>query len=69
MTFKVGTRVQDEAGFTGTVTAQWDDEVEVTFDVSGCTADLKETQIKPMEAGQDAEDVQNEFWSETFDRD
>lgn len=69
MTFKVGTRVQDAAGFTGTVTAQWDDEVEVTFDVSGCAANLKETQVKPMQAGQDAGDVQKKFWSETFDRD
>lgn len=66
MTWKVGTRVQDKDGFTGTVSAQWDDEVEVTWDISGCTSDLKESEISPMTPGQDAEDVQSKLHAKHF---
>jgi preprotein translocase subunit YajC len=69
MTWKAGQRVQDDAGFTGTVSAQWDDEVEVTWDVSGCTSDLKENQIKPIVDGQDASSIQRKIHASVFGAD
>jgi hypothetical protein len=56
--WQVDDRVQDAAGFTGTITARWRDEVEVTWDVSGCCSDLKADQVFPMIQGQDAEEIQ-----------
>lgn len=66
MTWKVGQRVQDASGFTGTVSAQWDDEVEVTWDVSGCASDLSEHDIKPMVEGQDDPAIQRKVHATVF---
>lgn len=66
MTWKIGQRVQDKDGFTGTVTSQFDDEVEVTWDVSGCTSDIKEDKIKPMVDGQDASSIQRKIHASIF---
>lgn len=69
MTWKVGDRVQDVIGFTGTVTAQEDDEIEVTWDISGCCSDLGATDIVAMVEGQDDPAKQQQFYAEVFGAD
>lgn len=63
---QVSDRVQDEDGFTGTVTARWGDEVEVTWDISGCASDCLAAVVRRMEPGQDDKKVQSELHARFF---
>jgi hypothetical protein len=64
--YHVGNRVQDHVGFTGTVTDVEDDELEVTWDVSGCASDVKSGDVLPMKRGQDDEELQARLHAEIF---
>jgi preprotein translocase subunit YajC len=67
--FRCGDRVQDVLGFTGTVTDVFEDAIEVTWDVSGCAADLKARDVEPMQPGQDAAETQCALHAEIFRND
>ncbi|QEP29816.1 hypothetical protein HYP99_gp018 [Sinorhizobium phage ort11] len=71
MEYKVGDRVQDKAGFTGTITDASEgyngfQEYEVTWDISGCTSDMLVNEIEPMKEGQDNPQTQNDIHKKQF---
>jgi hypothetical protein len=64
--FMVTDRVQDDAGFTGTVSNIDGDQVEVTWDISGCASDVPVGSIEPMKLGQDNPDIQAALHTKHF---
>jgi hypothetical protein len=64
--FMVTDRVQDDAGFTGTVSNVDGDQVEVNWDISGCASDMPVGSIEPMKLGQDNPDIQAALHTKHF---
>lgn len=65
-----GDRVQDKAGFTGTVTDDSDAvtlcEIEVSWDISGCATMISINDVAPMQPGQDDKHIQEKLHAEIF---
>lgn len=63
MTWKVGQKVQDASGCTGTITEQYDDQIVLDWDISGCSSEpMHESSVVEMVPGQDDERIQNAIY-------